>query len=327
MCGDGTNDVGALKHAHCGVAIVPHAPDRPPQAKHVKDKEKESTNGTGAISKLDKKSRKEKYERSRQLNNDHVSSSQTRSHQTNKIKAHDQLQKLLQELEDEQNQVVKLGDASIAAPFTSKLSSIQCVNHIIKQGRCTLVTTLQMFKILALNALILAYSQSVLYLDGIKFSDYQATLQGLLLAACFLFISRSKPLKTLSKERPLPNIFNIYTIMTVLLQFAVHFTCLIYLVQEAKLWAPVKEKVDLEKEFEPNIVNSTVYIISMTLQISTFAINYRGHPYMESLRENRALLYSLLGSGSVVVALALGIIPEFAQQFEIIDFPSEVTIR
>lgn len=41
------------------------------------------------------------------------------------------------------------------------------------------------------------------------------------------------------------------------------------------LWFFRDKFVDLEKEFEPSLLNSTVYVISMTLQISTFAINYR----------------------------------------------------
>ncbi|XP_047740835.1 endoplasmic reticulum transmembrane helix translocase [Hyalella azteca] len=323
MCGDGTNDVGALKHAHCGVAILSNAPDRPPAKKA---KPTEPALPPAMSEKLEAAKKLAKKIDKRGLAPANVPSTRLTPYQLQQQKASEQLQKLLQELDEEQQQMVKLGDASIAAPFTSKLSSIQCVVHIIKQGRCTLVTTLQMFKILALNALILAYSQSVLYLDGIKFSDYQATLQGLLLAACFLFISRSKPLRTLSRERPLANIFNVYTVLTVLLQFCVHFTCLYVLVHSAKAIEPNTKKPDLEQSFEPSLLNSTVYIISMTLQISTFAINYRGRPFMESLRENKALLGSLLGTGGLVMALALGLIPAFAQQFEIVDFPPEFRV-
>ncbi|XP_049870175.1 endoplasmic reticulum transmembrane helix translocase [Pectinophora gossypiella] len=306
MCGDGTNDVGALKHADVGVAILANAPER------LRERQREDRPV-------------EPERRPPAVRGD--TRAQTRA------EAAANLRRAIKKMEEEdQPQLVRLGDASVAAPFTSRLSSILCICHIIKQGRCTLVTTLQMFKILALNALILAYSQSVLYLDGIKFSDTQATLQSLLLASCFLFISRSKPLKQLSKQRPLPNIFNVYTIMTVLSQFTVHFLCLIYLVHEATVRSPGRDprpKLDMdlaedeEREFAPDLLNSTVYIISMALQISTFAINYRGEPFMEGLRDNKPLLYSIMISGGAVLALAAGIIPELSSMFEIVYFPPD----
>ncbi|KAI5635407.1 e1-E2 ATPase domain-containing protein [Phthorimaea operculella] len=308
MCGDGTNDVGALKHADVGVAILANAPERlrerTPREERTPEIEAPRRPGGGRDARAEARA-----------------------------EAAARLRRALKKMEEEdQPQLVRLGDASVAAPFTSRLSSILCICHIIKQGRCTLVTTLQMFKILALNALILAYSQSVLYLDGIKFSDTQATLQSLLLASCFLFISRSKPLKQLSKQRPLPNIFNVYTIMTVLTQFAVHFVCLVYLVHEATARSPgrdPKPKLDMdlaedeEREFAPDLLNSTVYIISMALQISTFAINYRGEPFMEGLKDNKPLLYSIMISGGAVLALAAGISPDLCNMFEIVYFPPD----
>lgn len=116
--------------------------------------------------------------------------------------------------------------------------------------------------------------------------------------------------------------------MTVMCQFAVHFCSLIYLVQEASRRSPTpKEKfVDLESEFKPSLLNSTVYIISMSLQVSTFAVNYKGHPFMESLRENRPLMWSVISSIGAIIALVSGLLPDVANQFGIVEFSPDVSL-
>ncbi len=48
---------------------------------------------------------------------------------------------------------------------------------------------------------------------------------------------------------------------------------------------------------------------------------------MESLGENRSLLYSLVGTASFIVLLVLGWVPELCEQFGVIDFPDEVWVR
>ena len=285
MCGDGTNDVGALKHSHVGVAILSSQPE-----KKKKKREESEEDLTKPVSlEQDKYDKLKKEGKGRRPG---LEGPSNKNSNNPKLSAQQQkLQRMLKELQEaEEAAIVKLGDASIAAPFTSKSSSITSINHVIKQGRCTLVTTLQMFKILALNALILAYSQSVLYLEGVKFSDGQATFQGLLLAGCFLFISRSKPLRILSKQRPLPNIFNTYTILTVISQFAVHLGCLVFLTKEAYKREPrLEEFPDLEKEFEPTLLNSTVYIISMFLQVRS---NHRTTE-LQNMRKLQSLFLTL----------------------------------
>lgn len=69
--------------------------------------------------------------------------------------------------------MLKPGDASMASPFTVKAHDVLPCCDIIKQGRCTLVITVQMFKILGLLCLSTAYSLSVLYLAGVKLGDVQ----------------------------------------------------------------------------------------------------------------------------------------------------------
>ena len=86
---------------------------------------------------------------------------------------------------------------------------------------------------------------------------------------------------------------------------------------------PIDE--DLEAPFKPTLINSAVFLISNTMHVSTFAVNYRGHPFMQSLWENKPLLYCVAGVGTLTALAAAQVSPGITEMLELVPFDDEVS--
>lgn len=134
MCGDGTNDVGALKHSDVGVALLsnPLPTNQPKSSTNSTD----SSTSNSTVEKVnqngDNRTNVNDNNIMERMSKNNIRPRRTIQPITNNaklIKTQERIDKLLKDLEEQdQPQIIKLGDASIAAPFTSKLSSIRCSN-------------------------------------------------------------------------------------------------------------------------------------------------------------------------------------------------------
>ncbi|XP_030664817.1 probable cation-transporting ATPase 13A4 isoform X3 [Nomascus leucogenys] len=70
-------------------------------------------------------------------------------------------------------------EASVASPFTSKTPNIECVPHLIREGRAALVTSFCMFKYMALYSMIQYVGVLLLYWETNSLSNYQFLFQDL----------------------------------------------------------------------------------------------------------------------------------------------------
>lgn len=81
--------------------------------------------------------------------------------------------------------------------------------------------------------------------------------------------------------------------------------------------------VDLEAEFKPSLLNSAVYLLQLIQQISTFAVNYQGRPFRESLSENRGMYWGIISVTGIAFACSTEFFPGLNEQMKLVKFTEE----
>jgi cation-transporting ATPase 13A1 len=168
-----------------------------------------------------------------------------------------------------------------------------------------------------------AYMMSALYLKGLKQGDFQMTASGLIVAGLFFFLSQAKPVQKISSCKPPSSIFAKSVAFSILGQFIVHFVSLLATLYLCESYM-TKDDFSLaaDGKFQPNIVNSSVYLLSALMQVNNFVVNYRGHPFTQALNENVVLWRSIQVLYGTFLILAGGQLEPLNDLLQMARFPS-----
>ncbi|XP_025142176.3 probable cation-transporting ATPase 13A5 isoform X3 [Bubalus bubalis] len=117
-------------------------------------------------------------------------------------------------------------EASVASPFTSKTTNIECVPHLIKEGRAALVSSFGVFKYLTMYGIIQFIGTSLLYWQLQLFGNYQYLMQdvAITLMVC-LTMSATHAYPKLAPYRPSGQLLSPPLLLSVVLNTC--FNCIV----------------------------------------------------------------------------------------------------
>ena len=249
--------------------------------------------------------------------------------------------------------VVRPGDASVAAPFTTRQPSVRSCIDLIRQGRCTLLSALQQQQIMMLQCIISAYTLSAISLEGARSSERQMMASSWLILTASLAFSYSTPIDKMSPDRPIKSLFHPAIFISMLGQAVIHLGCMVYAVDLAtSTMGPeaLKEVVEFNKKvragesvaepgdeedpwaefmtmwakpFLPNLMNTVIFLVETAQIMAVLLVNYKGRPWMKGVIENHALCLSLFITIAALFVLSWGLAPELSALIHLYPFPDD----
>ncbi|GAM21648.1 hypothetical protein SAMD00019534_048230, partial [Acytostelium subglobosum LB1] len=182
-------------------------------------------------------------------------------------------------------------EASIAAPFTSKVTNISCTHKLIREGRASLAVSFKLFQFIGMYSLIQFITVILLYLQADVLGNYQFLYQDLwMIFPLVIFMGRTEPCSKLSVKRPSSRLISWAVIGSLLTHVVLCgvFQTLIYIFVQKQSWYVVPAESSNEKGILSYIVTSLFLYANFQYLIMCFIYSY-AKPFLRLIYTNRLL--------------------------------------
>lgn len=196
-------------------------------------------------------------------------------------------------------------EASVAAPFTSRIFEISCVLDVIKEGRSSLVTSFACFKYMSLYSAIQFVTVSVLYKRGTNLGDFQFLyIDMFLILPLAIFMSWASPYARLVVKRPTANLVSPKVLIPLMCHIVVIllFQVAVWLYVQDQPWymRPVPSDDDSEVRSSDNTI---LFLFTNFQYILNAVVLSTGPPYREPMMNNTPFLINLAAAVLLSVSL------------------------
>uniref|UniRef100_A0A2I3SMF8 Cation-transporting ATPase n=1 Tax=Pan troglodytes TaxID=9598 RepID=A0A2I3SMF8_PANTR len=236
-------------------------------------------------------------------------------------------------------------EASVASPFTSKTPNIECVPHLIKEGRAALVTSFCMFKYMALYSMIQYVGVLLLYWETNSLSNYQFLFQDLAITTLIgVTMNLNGAYPKLVPFRPAGRLISppllLSVIFNILLSLAMHIAGFILVqrqpwysveihsactvqnesISELTMSPTAPEKMESNSTFT-SFENTTIWFLGTINCITVALVFSKGKPFRQPTYTNYIFVFVLIIQLGVCLFILFADIPELYRRLDLLCTP------